>query len=101
MTDKQETGVRAEQTFFEDAAIDRVLGVVMALATEVYVLRDRQRALERLLDDKGTISRADLEREPTPEEIQTDDADRQQFVAGLMENLIGQQVSKGVFGGKV
>ena len=36
---------RPEQTFFPDPAIDRELGVVMALATEVYVLRDRTRAL--------------------------------------------------------
>ena len=40
----------AEQTFFEDPALDRAFGVVMALATEVYVLRNRQRALERLFD---------------------------------------------------
>ena len=39
----------AEQTFFEDPALDRAFGVVMALATEVYVLRNRQKALERLL----------------------------------------------------
>ena len=31
----------AEQTFFEDPALDRAFGVVMALATEVYVLRNR------------------------------------------------------------
>ena len=31
----------AEQTFFEDPALDRAFGVVRALATEVYVLRNR------------------------------------------------------------
>ena len=30
-----------EQTFFEDPALDRAFGVVMALATEVYVLCSR------------------------------------------------------------
>ena len=35
-----------EQTFFEDPAIDRLMGVTMALAAEVYVLRERLRALE-------------------------------------------------------
>jgi hypothetical protein len=87
-----------EQTFFDDAASDRILGVVMALASEVYVLRDRQRALERLLDEQGSISRADLDREPTPEDVQADDEDRKRFVAGLMENLLGRQVSKGAGG---
>ncbi len=44
-----------EQTFFKDEALDRAFGVVMALATEVYVLRDRQKALERLLVEKNLI----------------------------------------------
>jgi len=87
-----------EQTFFDDATSDRILGVVMALASEVYVLRDRQRALERLLDEQGSISRADLDREPSPEDVQADDEDRKRYVAGLMENLLGRQVSKGASG---
>ena len=32
---------RPEQTFFPDPALDRAMGVIMALATEVYVMRDR------------------------------------------------------------
>ena len=46
----------AEQTFFEDPALDRAFGVVMALATEVYVLRNRQQALERLLEEAGVLT---------------------------------------------
>ncbi len=33
-------------TFFEDPAIDKVYGVVMQLAQELYALRQRVRALE-------------------------------------------------------
>ena len=33
-------------TFFKDPAMDRVFGVVMELAEEVYTLRQRVRALE-------------------------------------------------------
>jgi hypothetical protein len=58
---EHDTGPRAEQTFFEDPAIDRVLGVTMALASEVAASA----------------------------------ADREAFVAHLMGNLLGQQVSKG------
>ena len=36
---------RPEQTFFDDPALDRAFGVVMALATEGYVQHDRLRAL--------------------------------------------------------
>ncbi len=86
---------RPEQVFFDDPAIDRAFGVVMALATEVYVLRDRLRTVERLLDEKGVLSRGEVDREPTPEAVQADAADRQAFVAGLMQPLLGRQVSKG------
>ena len=36
-----------EQTFFPDPALDRAFGVVMALAQEVWVLRDRVAAWRR------------------------------------------------------
>ena len=47
--------------YFEDPAIDRTLSIVMALVGEVSVLRERVDTIERLLDAKGTISRADIE----------------------------------------
>jgi len=88
-----------EQTFFEDPAMDRLFGVVMALATEVYVLKDRLAALEQALDAAGAVSRTDLSAEPSPEEIAADAQDRDAFVAHLMDNLIGGQVSKSTRGG--
>ncbi len=51
----------ADLTFFPDSHVDRVLGVVMELAGEVYVLKDRLRTLETLLEQKGTVTRADLD----------------------------------------
>jgi len=86
---------RAEQTFFEDEALDRAFGVVMALATEVYVLRDRVQALERLLTESGVIGERALEGEPSPAELAERAADRDAFVSHLMDNLLGRQVSKG------
>ena len=53
---------RPEQTFFEDPALDRAFGMVMALATEVYVLRDRVRALETALAKSGAVDPAALAR---------------------------------------
>jgi hypothetical protein len=47
--------------YFEDPAVDRTLSIVMALVGEVSVLRERLDTVERLLDSKGTISRADIE----------------------------------------
>ncbi len=87
--------MRAEQTFFEDPALDRAFAVVMALATGVYVLRNRQRALERILDKQGTVSLGDLDAAPGDAERSAETADRNAFIQGLMVNLLGEQQSKG------
>jgi hypothetical protein len=67
----------------------------MALATEVYVLRDRLAALEAQLAARGMLDRTALEAEPPPEEVAARAADRDAFVAHLMHHLLGQQVAKG------
>ncbi len=46
--------------YFDDPATDRLLSLTMALVAEVSVLRERLDTVERLLDAKGTISRADI-----------------------------------------
>ncbi len=50
----------SDLTFFPDPNVDRLLGVVMELAGELYVLRDRMRTLEQLLEQKGTLTADDL-----------------------------------------
>jgi hypothetical protein len=47
--------------FFDDPAVDQLLGVVLGLTQEVSVLRDRVDTMERLMDRNGAVSRADLE----------------------------------------
>ena len=47
--------------YFDDPAVDRILSIVLAVAGEVSVLRERLDTVERLLDAKGAISRADIE----------------------------------------
>mgnify|MGYP000956247065 CR=1 FL=1 len=85
-----------EQTFFGDPALDRVLGVAMTLAAEVWVLRDRVRAMEAVLTAGGTLKAGSLDTyAPAPAEAEVIAADREAFVAQLMQNLLGQQVSKG------
>jgi len=85
---------RPEQTFFADPAIDRALGVIMALATEVYVMRDRQFALERLLATRGLLDAAELDAEPAAADAAA--ADREAFVTHLMSSVLGVQASKGM-----
>jgi len=85
-----------EQQFFDDPALDRVFGVVMALATEVYVLRDRQRAIEKMLASQNVLDLDNLNAEPSNEEREMNHLDRDEFVNHLMESLTGFQVSKGI-----
>lgn len=47
--------------YFDDPATDRLVSMVMALAGEVAVVRERLDTVERLLDANGTVSRADIE----------------------------------------
>ena len=54
---------------FDDPAMDVLLSIVLSLGNEVYTLRDRLRTIEKLLEAKGTISRADIESyQPAPDE---------------------------------
>jgi hypothetical protein len=47
--------------YFDDAALDRMLSILLAVVGEVSVLKERLDTVERLLDTNGTISRADIE----------------------------------------
>lgn len=89
---------RPEQTFFSEPAIDRALGIIMALAAEVYVLRNRQFALERQLADSGALDVQRLNAEPSSAETAATAADGDAFVAHLMSSVFGLQTSKGVVG---
>lgn len=74
---------RPEQTFFADPALDRLMGVTMALAAEVYVLRSRLLDLETRT--AGIAPDATL----PPEE------DAAAFVRRLCEPLLGEQQARG------
>ena len=63
-----------EQTFFADPALDRAMCVIMALATEVFVLRDRLGALEAMLAESGIVAKGALDVEPSPETLAVGDA---------------------------
>jgi hypothetical protein len=47
--------------YFDDPAIDQVMTFLLELMAEVSSLRERVDTIERLLDEKGAISRADIE----------------------------------------
>lgn len=69
---------------FDDPTIDTLLEIVLSLGGEVYALRDRIRVIEKTLEAKGTISRADIEAcKTTPEEDEEIRKDNAAFMARL------------------
>lgn len=47
--------------FFDDPAVERVLNISMAIATEVAVVRERMDTIERLLEAKGILHQSEIE----------------------------------------
>jgi hypothetical protein len=47
--------------YFADPNMDQLHAMILAMATEISVLYDRFDALERVLETKGSLKRADLE----------------------------------------
>ena len=85
-----------EQTFFKDPAIDRLLAMIMTLAAELHVTRDRLTTLEMTLEASGAIPPAALDKfTPTPDQAAKLAADRQAFVNELMLQTLGTEVSLG------
>ena len=67
-----------------------MLSIVLSLGAEVYALRDRMRIIEKMLEAKGTISRADIEAyKPTPEEEQEIRKNNDAFMARLFRVFEG------------
>jgi hypothetical protein len=80
---------RVEQTFFNDPAIDRLVGTVIALAAEVYVLRDRLGRLERRSASTGQAPSIEAEAADA-------NVDRERFVAHILAPLLGTQQARGI-----
>lgn len=98
MKQTSEPHERAEQLFFDDAAVDGLMGVVMALAEEHYVLRDRMRRLEQQLARTGHLNIATLDAAPPPEEAIAAQDDAASFAQALLRPLLGVQDAAGASG---
>lgn len=87
---------KPEQTFFDDAAIDRLLAMVMTMAAELHVTRDRLAALEMLLEKGEPVTAKALDEfVPSPEQAEKLDAARKHFSQELMRCTLGMEVSLG------
>ena len=88
-------GPQAEQTFFADPAIDRLVGMVFALTAEVHVLRDRMRLLEDALARRGLVDVASLDATVPDGALEVRiAAERTALVRHVLEALPGRLASK-------
>jgi hypothetical protein len=95
-TDSPKTSKRAEpeQLFFESESTDRLGQMLLVMASELHVLRDRVRCLEFLLAKNYAIDIRELDHfEPSPEHARVLQNDRETFVAHLFEVLDGRAKS--------
>lgn len=78
-----------------NTTLDRLMGVVMALAAEVYILRDRNRILEELLQEAGVLKPGAIEDyQPSPQARQAQTTERDAFVARVLSPILGQHEAK-------
>ena len=77
---------RGKRPWFLDSQDgERVLNIVMALAQEVAVIRQRLDTVERLLEKNGSVTRADIEAfTPTTEEAEDRGAWTQEYIARIL-----------------
>ncbi|MBL0932092.1 MAG: hypothetical protein IBJ15_18525, partial [Alphaproteobacteria bacterium] len=81
-----------EQTFFEDPALDRAVAMIMTLAAELAVTKDRLRAMEVLLVRQGALQAEALDGyQPDPEEAKKLAADRDAVARQIIEAAKGTQ----------
>lgn len=74
--------------FLGDPSAERMLSILLAVAGEVSVLRQRLDTVERLLDAKGTINRADIEAfEPDRDAAYERAVANKEYVARIMRGV--------------
>ena len=74
--------------YFSDPATDKLLQIVVTLAGELSVVRDRLDLVERLATEAGAFERAKLETMSlAPDDIAERDANRADFVARVLRVL--------------
>ncbi|AJP74552.1 hypothetical protein [Sphingomonas hengshuiensis] len=74
--------------FLGDPTSERMLSILLAVAGEVSVLRERLDTVERLLDAKGTIDRADIDAyRPDPDAAYQRSVLTKDYIARIMRGV--------------
>jgi len=77
--------------YFQDPATDKLLAMVMTLASELSVTRERLDALERVLEGSELLARVQLE-QFTPDSQAEDErqSERQRLVDRLLQTVVAE-----------
>ena len=74
--------------FFEDPSVDKLLAMLMGLAGEVSVLRDRLDTVERLAEQNRLFTRAEIEAYQPDEAALKERAERRALFLGEITRII-------------
>ena len=71
--------------FLSDPDVERVMAITMAVAQELAVMRERLDTVERLLEEKGIVTQADIEHfDPSPDAADARGAWTQEYLARIL-----------------
>lgn len=77
--------------FFEDPNIDKLVSMIMGLAGEVSVMRDRSDTLEQLLQTKGLVTQKEInEFQPTAEMMDDRATWRKTYLSEILRVIEGE-----------
>jgi hypothetical protein len=91
-----------EPQFLHDVSTDHLVGAVYALSAELWVLRDRQLRLERILEAAGAMPPGAVENlGDTPEQAASLAREAERFAGRILGELIrGKTPTSSIGGGK-
>ncbi len=82
--------------YFADPAIDQMHATLLAVTAELSVLQDRFDLIERVLDSRGVLTRADLEAFEFDDQAEAERSDnRQQLVRRLFRDISAVREDRG------
>ena len=86
MAKKLQRKARGERPyFFDDPSVDKVVAMVMGLAGETAVMRDRLDTIERLLEQKGLLKQREIESYRPDAQVQAErSAWREQYLSEIL-----------------
>ena len=75
-------------TYLSDPVLDATVRMVVELAAQVWIERERRITLEQLLDARGIVSRSDIEEyRPTEAQAAALKAERSRFLEDIFKEL--------------